>query len=256
VATFIEQWRTRANGTEVRRTGEDTVLGRRVEVIEIRPAWRSSSGSDAARGPSAPPATAGAGTETSGGVVRVAIDPERMFIMRWEVDGEGGGASYRVEVVALDYGASVESSRFVFDPPPGASELPADEGSCSSSSGPFGGQQVSVPAGFLRPAYVPQGFEQTASASETGSEGCRITAASVLLERDGGGYLLLRQRLRFELPDTVLAWGPVSLDGRDGYHDFGGATRRLAWQQGEVAALLESDVLAIDELIRVANSMN
>ncbi|MPZ98682.1 MAG: hypothetical protein GEU80_04940 [Dehalococcoidia bacterium] len=41
----------------------------------------------------------------------------------------------------------------------------------------------------------------------------------------------------------------------DGYRDLRDSTERLAWQQGDVAALLESDVPTIEELIEVANSM-
>jgi len=255
VDAFIEQWRERGGGVEVRRTGEDTVLGRAVEIVEIRPAWHSSSGSATAPNAGTPPSTPDtASTETSGGVVRVAIDPERMFVMRWAVDGEGGGQSYRAEIVALDYGASIDASRFVFDPPPDASEVPDEAGSCSSSSGSLGGPGVSVPPGFLVPAYVPAGFRSTGSGSEGGS-GCALAATWVLLEADDGSYLLLRQRVRHALPESMLAWEPVTLDGGKGYRDATDRMERLAWQQGEVAILLESDVLSIEELARVANSM-
>jgi len=71
----------------------------------------------------------------------------------------------------------------------------------------------------------------------------------------GGGYLVLRQRMRHALPDSLLAWDPVPLDRGDGYRDPGDSTQRLAWQQGEVAVMLETDALTIEELIEIANSM-
>lgn len=256
IDTFIEEWRGRGGDADIRRVGEDTVLGRRVEIVEIRPAWRSSS--DSATAPSDGTATstpAPSSADESGGVVRVAIDPERMFVMRWEVDGEGDGQSYRAEVVSLDYGASIDASRFAFDPPTDATEAPEDDGgACSGSSGMLGGATVSVPPGFLTPALIPAGFQSVGSGSESG-RGCATAAAWTLLERDGGGYLVLRQRMRHALPDSLLAWDPVPLDRGDGYRDPGDSTQRLAWQQGEVAVMLESDALTIEELIEIANSM-
>ncbi len=255
IDAFIEDWLNRGRDVEVRRAGEDTMLGRRVEIVEIRPAWSSSSESAAA--PSEGTATSTptqSSADEAGGVVRVAIDPERMFVMRWEVDGEGGGQSYHAEVVSLDYGASTDASRFAFDPPPDAMEAPdGDDDACSESS-TLGGPTVSVPPGFLTPAVIPAGFQSVGSGSESGI-GCAIAATWTLLERDRPGYLLLRQRTRHALPDSLLAWEPVPLDGGDGYRDPTGSTERLAWHQGEVAVMLESDVLTLEELIEVANSM-
>lgn len=255
VDAFVDQWRARSRDGEVRRAGAGTVLGWAVEIVEIRPAWRSRSGGATAPdvgAPSGPPDAAR--TATSGGVVRVAIDPERMFVMRWEVDGEGGGQSYRAEVVALEYGVSIDAERFVFDPPPDASEVPGAEGWCSSAGSAVGGPGVTVPAGFLAPAYVPAGFRSVASGSESGA-GCTTTAIWVLLEGDGGGSLSIQQRVRRELPDSLRAWEAVALGDRRGYREARDGIERLAWQQGELAVLLSSDVLSVEELLRVARSM-
>lgn len=254
VEAFMEQWRQRGAGADVRRAGDDSVLGRRVEVIEIRPAWRFSSGSSSAGSGAAATSTPGPSAgETAGGVVRVAIDPARMFIMRWDVDGEGGGQSYRAEVVSLDYDAPIDAARFDFDPAADAKEIAATTGGCSGSSGPLGGATVPSPPGYTAPSYLPPGFRSTGSSSETGP-GCEQTAWTLEMQSDGG-YLLLHERMRRSLPDPLLAWDVIALDGRDGYRQSRGGIEQLAWQQDGVAVMLQSDVLPVEELTAVANSM-
>ncbi|MBW7934737.1 MAG: hypothetical protein H3C62_14250, partial [Gemmatimonadaceae bacterium] len=90
VEAFMEQWRDRGTDSAVQHGGEETVLGRSTQIVEIRPVWHSSSGSAEAPAPGEQPAPAEE-LAASGGVVRAYIDPERMFVMRWTVDGEGGG---------------------------------------------------------------------------------------------------------------------------------------------------------------------
>ena len=250
---FMELWGGR-EGTEARLGGEDTVLGRPVQIVEIRPAWRSSSGSSSAPGPGQTPVPE-ENVETSGGVIRVAVDTERMLVMRWEVDGEGGGQSYRAEIVALEEEPSIEASVFEFTPPEGATQVQNSGGSCSGSGGTAGGSSVSFPPGFPGPGYVPAGFTSRGTGSEGGA-GCEIAAVWALLEDDAGGYLFIKQRARPALPDSVLAWSPVELDRGDGYHDSRDGLERLAWHQDGVAVLLESDTLPLEELVLVANSFD
>jgi len=82
------------------------------------------------------------------------------------------------------------------------------------------------------------------------SSGCTVTGFSK------GGYLLIRERVRHALPESILPWEPVALDGGEGYRDASRGMERLAWQQDEVAMLLESDVLPIEELDSIADSMD
>ena len=113
IDAFTEQWRERGGDPEVAVAGEATVLGRPTQIVELR--------------------------YSAGGLFRAFIDPERMFIMRWAVDGEVGGQTYRAEVTVLDYDTDIDAGRFTFEPPHDARETEAlGNQSCSGSSGPLG----------------------------------------------------------------------------------------------------------------------
>lgn len=254
IEAFVEQWEGSDPDREVRLAGEEEVLGRATRVVEIRPAWHSASSSAAAPAAGETPQPA-AERETSGGVVRAYIDPERMFIMRWDVDGEGRGQSYRAEVTRLDYGIAIDEGRVEFEPPPDAREVAASGGaSCESSIGPVGGATVPTEPGFLAPAYVPSGYTSTSAGSEGGSAECEIVATWTLLESGDSGYVQLRQRVRVGLPDTVHQWQRVQVDGLEGYRTSEDGIERLVWRDGEIVALLESNALPFEELLRIAES--
>ena len=231
IDALIDQWRERGGQLEVGLAGEATLLGRRTQIVEIRP--------------------------PGGGVVRAFVDPERMFIMRWAVDGEGGGQSYSSEVTALDYDTEIDASRFTFDPPPGAREVEAPYvQSCSSSSGPLGGASFPAKPGFLRPAYAPAGYHSTAAGSEgSANGGCGPVAVWALLEGPDGGYILLRQRLRpGGVPRAARSWQPVDSGLEEAYRYSEAGVLSLLWRDGDVVALLESDSVSFEELLRIAES--
>ncbi|MDA1061612.1 MAG: hypothetical protein O2895_01660 [Chloroflexi bacterium] len=219
------------------------MLGRTVEVVEIRPVWSSVSGGTASD------------TSDSGGVIRVFIDAERMFILRWAVDGEGRGQSVVTEVAALEYGADIDPALLTFEPPPDAREdADALTNSCSGT-GSLGGRGFSTQLGFLYPSYVPAGYRQIASGSEGSGSGCESVSIWSLLESEAGGYLLLRQRTRpGGVPAALRVGQPVDVGGRDGYRASEGGVERLVWADGEAVALLESDTLPFEELLRIAES--
>ena len=231
IDALIEQWRERGGHPDVGLAGEATLLGRRTQIVEIRP--------------------------PGGGIVRAFVDPERMFIMRWAVDGEGGGQSYSSEVTALDYDTEIDASRFTFDPPPGAREVEAPYvQSCSRSSGPIGGASFPAKPGFLRPAYAPAGYHSTAAGSEgSANGGCGPVAVWALLEGPDGGYILLRQRLRpGGVPRAARSWQPVDSGLEEAYRYSEGGVLSLLWRDGDVVALLESASVSFGELLRIAES--
>lgn len=214
---FLEHWHGAKQSVEV--VGEETVLGRRTEIVEMRPAWHMASSSGNSSG------SRDEEGAVSGGVVRIFIDPERMFVMRWEVDGEGGGQSYRAEVTRLDYEVPVDEDRFAFTPPAGATERTDDGASCTSSTGLQDAGTIDVPPGFLRPTTLPDGFHATSAGSEGAPNGCDAVAAWALLEDGTGARILLEQRRRPDVPSSLRTGSTVELGdgpafrGRDGAID-------------------------------------
>ncbi|MPZ48920.1 MAG: hypothetical protein GEU75_06365 [Dehalococcoidia bacterium] len=124
--SFIANWQD----TQWERVGIETVLGRRVEVIEVRSQGR--------------------------GKTTFWIDPEFDFVLRHVVEGDG--VSLRAEVTEVAYNSDLPGELFQFRPPPNALELRPSSGtnSGSNSLGPVGGPGVSPPAGFLNPGYIPE----------------------------------------------------------------------------------------------------
>ena len=231
VEAFIARWRERGDAPGADLIGEATLLGRRTEVVELRPA--------------------------AGGAVRVFIDPERMFIMRWAAEGGGGGQAYHAEVTTLDYDAELDASRFAFQPPPGAREAPAPQAqSCSSASGPLGGAAFPAQPGFLRPAYVPAGYHSTAAGSkDSASDGCGPVAVWALLEGPGGAYILLRQRLRpGGVPRVARSWQPAGSSLEEAFRRSEDGVLSLLWRDDDIVAVLETDSVSLDELLAIAES--
>ncbi len=226
---FIERWRDVDEMREAVRAGEETILDRRTEVVEIR----------------SPP----------GGSVRAYIDPERMFIMRWAAVGEAGRQSLHAEVTTLDYDADIDVSRFTFDPPPGAREIEAVDG-CSFTGSSGGGGAYHSERGFLRPSYAPPGYRSGSGGSQGSHLGdCRVVATWSLLESSDEAYILLYQRLRASgIPQTVRAWERVESDLGDVFQQSENGTVRLVWRADDVVALLEANSVTVQELLRIAQS--
>lgn len=228
VEAFIERWRE-GSRVPVVRAGEATILGVQTQIVEI----------------GSPPA----------GISRVFVDPERMFIMRWAVEGEPGRQSYQAEVTTLEYDAEIDASRFTFDPPPGAVEVEAVDGCRSSVSSDGGSLFHSVP-GFFRPSYAPPGY-RSGSGGSAGSDlgDCRIVAVWSLLKSSVEAYILLYQRVRAGgLPQAVRSWNRLDSDLGDVFHHSEGGIVRLVWGAGDVAALLETNSVSVEELLRIAES--
>ena len=234
IDAFIEQWRERGGDPEVDLAGEATVLGRRTQIVELR--------------------------HPAGGLIRAFIDPERMFIMRWAVDGAGGGQSYRAEVTALDYDTDIDATQFTFEPPPGARETEAlGAQSCSHSIGPLGagaGRAFPPEPGFLSPSYAPPGYHSTsAGAGSSAARSCVPADVWVLLEAPEGGYILLRQRFRpGGIPQSASAWQAVDSDLDDAYRHSANGVVSLLWREGDIVALLDTNSVSFEELLRIAES--
>ena len=227
---FIEHWREGAGIPEVTRAGEATLLGRRTQIVELRP--------------------------SSGDTIRAFIDPERMFTMRWAVDGGDGRQSFHAEVTTLDYDTEIDAARFIFNPPPGARETEVrDAQSCSGSSS-VGGTTFAAASGFLGPSYAPPGYRSTSAGSAASAYGgCGPVAVWARLESPGGGYIVLRQRHRAGgIPESARSWQAVDSGLDDAYRRSENGVLSLLWRNGNVVALLETDSVSFEELLRIAES--
>jgi len=109
---FIQQLRDRG-ADSVSVVGKEKVLGRRVTVIEARPASRSESQTSSSSGASTP-------TVAAHGTVRYWLDEERMFVLRYEVRDDVQDVT--AVVTRLDYPADIPDAVVTFEPPAGAVE--------------------------------------------------------------------------------------------------------------------------------------
>ncbi len=104
LATFIANLQDGRFDT-VATAGYETVLGRRVTIVEARPASRSATDS---------------GPEVAHGTVRLFVDEETMLILRYEV---ADSVSDVVAVVTrLDHPVDIPGPLLAFEPPSGATE--------------------------------------------------------------------------------------------------------------------------------------
>ena len=224
----MAQWRELGDAAEVALVGEATLLGRRTQIVELR---------------------------APGGVTRAFVDPQRMFIMRWAVDGGDGGQSYRAEVTALDYATKIDPARFTFEPPPGARESGPKPGESCGGSSYAGGGSFLAEADFLAPAYRPAGYRTTGTGTESGANSCETVAVWALLEAADGGAILLRQRLRpGGMPALDRSWRSVASDLDGAYRQSENGILSLLWLARDIVALLQADAVSFDDLIRMAKS--
>ena len=251
IEEIADEFRTR--GAEVTVSEPDT--GSALRVIEYGPLWHGSSSEV---GPSA--TATETTTETSGGVGRMTVDTEHMWIVRHELAGGAGHQSALLEVTNVRRGEHIDDRQFRFDLPAGASELSADGSTgCSSGGGSLGGPGITAPPGMLRPTYISPGYTTVASGSSGASGGgCDEVGAWALLRFEGGDdapFLLFEQRRRVDgIPAPLTAGTRSDVSGGEGYRFEADGVRRLTWRDGDLVAVLESDALSFDELARMAGS--
>ncbi|MCH8850824.1 MAG: outer membrane lipoprotein carrier protein LolA, partial [Chloroflexi bacterium] len=89
--------------------GEETLLGRPVHVIEIRPGYSGTISS-----------TDGTSEEYSGGVARMWLDKEFLFTLRMELPQDQGASTWTLRVTEIEFNGEVPDDLFQFEPPAGA----------------------------------------------------------------------------------------------------------------------------------------
>ncbi len=236
---FIAQWGGRVDHVE--RAGTAEVLGRAVEVFEYGPTW-GSSGSDS-------------GGASSGGVGRFYVDVDAGFILRHTVEGGDDGVSFEADVTHLELDPDFDEDSFEIELPPGAVEITAPAGSCSSSSGGTASDLVSLSAGGTTFDHVPAGWTSAGSGAAQGS-GC-VTLEEWSAVRRGPGEFLVASAVAVPptgIPAARADATPVELTGTLGYRLTEGEIERLLWVRGDEIITLSSNATTFEELLRIAES--
>jgi outer membrane lipoprotein-sorting protein len=204
----------------------------------------------------------------------VWVDEELPFVLKFTATNAAGSGSATATVVSVSFNDRLDADLFRFKAPPGAKEVQApsagsvSENCGSSSSAPVFSNWVcsstdvqtgpsrtlSVPPGFLRPGYVPAGFRPRETHTSSGPSG--MTFVRLGFESGAGGYVTLEQQMRAGgLAESHRQGRQVDVDGGDGYETNAGTERRLVWAQGDMVLRLLSDVLPLQELVRIAESL-
>ena len=126
---LIEQWRERGDDPEVGLAGEATLLGRRTQIVELRP--------------------------STGGVVRrpgAHVHPA--LGRRWHRRRQ----SYRAEVTALDYDTKIDASRSPSIRLQAPAKSKPDLSSHAVAPAALPASVLPRRARFLRPAYTPERY--------------------------------------------------------------------------------------------------
>ena len=203
------------------------------------------------------------------------LDEEFPFILKFTATGAAGSGSATATVVSVSFNDGLERDLFRFEVPRGAKEVQApsaDSGSencgtsstapvfsnlvCSSTTTHISGPDPNfgAPPGFFRPGYVPAGFILRGTSTSGGLSD--TTFVRLRLESSAGRYLVLEQQMRAGgLAESHKQGRQVDVDGGDSYETNAGAERRLVWAEGDMVLRLLSDVLPLQELVRIAESV-
>jgi hypothetical protein len=228
IDAFIEQ-RSQQGGM-ARRPNDEEVLGRNVEVVEIR--------SDLEQ------------------VTKLWIDDEYNFILRYEATSPE--MSIVASVESIEFGAGIPDERLTFVPPQDAIER--QSGPSSSQRSGFrnvGNWNMAAPEGFLLPDYVPAGYVTKGTGEGSDASG-RITSHRIQLTYDYAAdptLFINQQRRAGGLPEPIPGAHAVDIAGTTGYRTTQDKTETLTFSRGDVVVTLSTTTLAFDELRRIAESM-
>ena len=232
--------------TRVELSGEATILGRRVTIVEYSPTSHSSIAN-----------ADGTTSETSSGVGRFWIDPQTMFVLKNEVTGD---QSFVGEVTKLEMGAAIPPDKLRFQPPKGASQTTSLSSMGSGTS--HGVMRLSpgspdVPDGFVPVHHLLGGFRVIGVEEGDDGNGKGIYSWTVQLEDNDGRTARIEQRLRADgLPAGLKAGERTGLPGGlQGYQSQEGERRILAFEKDGVSVTIASAALAFNDLMVIAAGM-
>jgi DNA-binding CsgD family transcriptional regulator/outer membrane lipoprotein-sorting protein len=214
--------------------GNDMILGRSVVVIEYEPLVHTL--------------LADGSTGGGAGVGRMWVDTETLFVLKHVGEVEGWGELFHVEVTTIRYGEQAAADTFVFVPPPGTTEAP-----------PFTGfQRPEPPEWLLAPSYVPDGYEGSGFSMSGARDWVEMTwhVDPRDLSTRSSRYIVVEQREGgAPLVETRPGGRHVQLPGRDVYVVEQGGIIYAGFRESDIAVVVWSDSLGIDEVLAVAVSI-
>ncbi len=195
------------------------------------------------------------------GEVSLWLDREYPLVLRLELNNPESPQSHlSIEIADLAVNQPIDAARFGFEPP-----VKRCRGSRRGwrprtsygygQSGPMGGQ-FDAPAGFYNPVYLPDGYTITGTEASTSSVRPEAIAEYIVHLENAGARLDIEQRYRAGGLDPSQQQGePVAIGDTTGYQRTEGDDLLLVWSQGDTIITLRADQLRLEELVRVAESM-
>jgi outer membrane lipoprotein-sorting protein len=224
--------------------GTEEMLGREVSRYQFSP-----TGSKSSEG----------GEVTTSDSGRIWVDESTGMALKFELAGGEERNSTVAEVTRLDVNPDIPAERFTFRAPEGATEVEQADGSVIVQGGSGGGY---FPEGFLQVGYVPGGMVSTSGSSSRGFSGYERAEATWRSLTGGATALRVRQKVRATgIPDAYvsdLALGSSAAAPDLVYYQQpsdGGDLVTLAWQDGDITVTLEGIGLGVDELMKIAVSV-
>jgi outer membrane lipoprotein-sorting protein len=211
--------------------GEEEMLGRRVQVIRFTSGLNES---------------------------RFWIDSEHNFILRHQSGNSDQGLDAQVQSIEFD--VHVDDALLRFEPPANARELPpslSQPTRRSGSSGTLGSSRVTVPEGFLQPAYIPTGYVTKGEGGTSDSSGrTNSHRLSLAADRAAEATLFINQQHRAGgLPGPIAQAEVVQVNGQPAYRNAKGTEETLTFSVDDVIVTLKTTSLPPSELVRIAESM-
>lgn len=229
--------------------GEDSMLGHPVYVIE-------------ANSPLEPNTKSNGDDEMSGGPIRFWIDKQYLFPLAWTASF-APGLTWGMRFSEVEFNGGIDDEIFSVTPPEGSRRVDAKELADSVQAGFSGGgsiegdlgQEVSLPAGFLAPTYLPTGYQTRAIGQEEDADG--IYQVEFLIRQDAGdGYISAQERRgRGAIPDALKKGDLVVAHDVQAWLREEDDLLHLAWQENDLVIYVIARGLTADELLRVADSM-
>lgn len=185
---------------------------------------------------------------------RLWVDPETMMVLRNESDS----GRFIAEVTSLAYEQDPGDAAFVYQPPPAFIVRPVTTNPPGYTPDPYGGMKLLAP--FLRPGYLPNGFELE-SLMTVGTAGEPGSTTDTRFETEDGTSVRLEQTVTpMGLPRSVTTRMtgayPTTFRGRPALEDDRLGSVRLAWWEDGIAIMLSSDTVGIAALRAVGEGLS